>query len=249
MSHSWDALELPMAGVCLAAGGLSVVWKSIGVGWIPALGPAINVMFKGTPDGLYPRRGTLPDGTTGADEGSYRALYFLMYGVLGTAGTLAGWRLSKSLRHLKVKEKETKGSPAALGAANANRARLYGAFHLAIGVHHVLYALSRSGYGKLELHRVGLGDKAGYVSTGITALLCIRSSVKLLFQTSATSAAGPVLKLKTVLDTVSVWTLFGMVIFIPNIIAGNQLSRAMVEATWKVNMLALPMIFVAGEVL
>ena len=128
MSHVWDALEIPMAGGALSVAVLSLVYEGIGIAWLPLLGPAIQEMFKGTPDSYYPRHGTAMDGTKAADEPAYTLLchgtsgvqkifrelvyempstldprnqspfygprYLCMYGLLGTAGQTAGWKLS-----------------------------------------------------------------------------------------------------------------------------------------------------------
>lgn len=245
MSHSWDVLEKPMAVASFGLGALTLVWKSpLGVSWLPVLGPAIEEMFNGKPDGYYPRRGTAPDGTLAADDGTYKLLYFLMYGVLGTAGQWAGLKLTTAFQGKKKKEEDT----VTIGdEVTARRARMYGLLHFVIGAHHLVYSLSGSNYGKFEQHRVGLGS-IGYGATAVTSVLCLHSASHLLFGTTTSTPAAKVLKRKTVLDTTTIWTLFGMVVCIPHIIAGREVERSTLEVVCKINMLLLPFIMAAGEI-
>ena len=84
--HSWQALEVPTAFITFGLSILCLIWKSVGVAWIPVIGSAMVEFFKGTPENsYYPRRGTLSDGTPASDDAIYNLWYFAMYGLLSTA--------------------------------------------------------------------------------------------------------------------------------------------------------------------
>lgn len=235
-------MERPIAAVTLGMSLLALVWKGVGITWVPIVGPAMDEMFKGHPTGYYPRRGTAADGTPAADDGAYRALYLAMYGVLGTVGQWAGWQLSAQFARAPVGRKQT------LGDTGARRAQRLGAFHVVIGAHHLFYAVSGSRYGKLELHRLGLGHVLGYASTGVAAACCLVYACMLLGATRDSQAA-PTLRRKAVLDTVSVMTIVEMLLFLPAIATGHQLSPVTIQWTWRVAMLSLPLVFLLDAVL
>ncbi|CAE7190842.1 unnamed protein product [Symbiodinium sp. CCMP2456] len=242
MSHVWDALEIPMAGGALSVAVLSLVYEGIGIAWLPLLGPAIQEMFKGTPDSYYPRHGTAMDGTKAADEPAYTMLYLCMYGVLGTAGQVAGWKLS-SMFSTKLGSYRPQ-----LGRNGLWLSKIYASFHTTIALHHLMYSvLGPNRYGKLELHRVGMGQHYGYAVTLVSALFCLAYALRLLLGTSATTPAAEVLRVKTVLDTASVGTVLEMAVFVPAIMADCPVPERIVQWTWRLTMSSIPLIFVVDS--
>ncbi|OLP82043.1 hypothetical protein AK812_SmicGene37339 [Symbiodinium microadriaticum] len=246
MSHVWEALEIPMAGGALSVAVLSLVYEGIGIAWLPLLGPAIQEMFKGTPDSYYPRHGTAMDGTKAADEPAYTMLhhgtYLCMYGVLGTAGQVAGWKLSKMFAS------KLASYPPQLGRNGLWLSKIYASFHTTIALHHLLYSmLGPNRYGKLELHRVGMGQHYGYAVTLVSSLFCLAYALRLLLGTSATTPAAEVLRVKTVLDTAAVGTVLEMAVFVPAIMADWPVPEHIVQWTWRLTMSSIPLIFVVDS--
>ena len=102
-------------------------------------------------------------------------------------------------------------------------------------------------YGKLELHRVGMGQHYGYAVTLVSALFCLAYALRLLFGTSATTPAAEVLRVKTVLDTASVGTVLEMAVFVPAIMADCPVPEPIVQWTWRLTMSSIPLIFVVDS--
>ena len=93
-----------MAGGALSVAVLSLVYEGIGIAWLPLLGPAIQEMFKGTPDSYYPRHGTAMDGTKAADEPAYTMLH---HGTPGVEGFFPAWVHVKALNPLDLRQSQS----------------------------------------------------------------------------------------------------------------------------------------------
>ncbi|CAE7882178.1 unnamed protein product [Symbiodinium microadriaticum] len=236
-----QALEIPMAGGALSVAVLSLVYEGIGIAWLPLLGPAIQEMFKGTPDSYYPRHGTAMDGTKAADEPAYTMLHH------GTPGISACMACSEQLAR-KMFASKLASYPPQLGRNGLWLSKIYASFHTTIALHHLLYSmLGPNRYGKLELHRVGMGQHYGYAVTLVSSLFCLAYALRLLLGTSATTPAAEVLRVKTVLDTAAVGTVLEMAVFVPAIMADWPVPEHIVQWTWRLTMSSIPLIFVVDS--
>ena len=69
-----------IAGLTLAFALITVVWKTVGLAFIPGY----EELFGDAPEAYYPRR-------VAENENAWHWFYFVMYGVFGTAAQLAGF--------------------------------------------------------------------------------------------------------------------------------------------------------------
>ena len=109
-------LEFPAAVFVINITLFTILWKTIGVSWLPlGLGERFQEIFA---NGYYPR-------DMERHEAGYNLLFLLMYGVLGTAAQVA------SIRIAMIRRTENR-SP-------GGWRWVFAAFHIAIATYHVLF--------------------------------------------------------------------------------------------------------------
>lgn len=227
---------------------LSVLWKSpIGVKWIPFLGPAMmqimETRMEGQGDGdavyqrpaQYPRRQGDDD-----DDAKWEFIYLCMYGIFGVLAQYGGRKLSQ-------------------GQPLVRWALLYGIFHLTLGVHHLMWAVPGvlgNQYGKLELWRYEL--PGAYATTAFAALIMMAQAGRILCMVMVAGGSSrgrkgvqgrlstmhlhKIRHIKSVLDTCSVWTLFGFLFFWIFNLLGIHESMDVDRVLWALTMFPVPLI-------
>ncbi|MEO1173785.1 MAG: hypothetical protein AAFX94_17315 [Myxococcota bacterium] len=173
--------EKPLAFICVGLAATTLVWKTIGLGFVPGW----EEMFGGV-GAQYPRR---PQVLTP----SWRLGYLAVYGVLGTAATFAG--LLITLR---------RGDVSAMAGSQVRMlAVIHGLFHTLIGLHHTAWALTRGGWGHLSLEQfdvpglylLGALGGAGAGIHGLRLLTC-----------ASTDSTHRIVRSKIAVDGVSLLT-------------------------------------------
>lgn len=221
------SLEKPMANVVFACSVFALLWKSpLGIAWIPGVGAGWLGMFApGGEDGAklaqLPRRSE--------DETFWGIVYFLMYGVLATAAQYGGLQLSK--RSVARSRLEL-------------YAKLYGIFHVVIGVHHLLWSLATpaGSYGKFELWRYNL--PGSYEGTALAALLMIYNAVMIL---TVRGSIREICLRKAVLDTASLCTFIAAAFFCVCNLAGIETTFETERIVWAITMYSLPVVMILGH--
>ena len=117
------ALEKPLAYIGFTCAATTVIWKTVGLGFIPGF----DAIWGGP---QYPRR----------NGSEWDLFYLVMYGGIGIAGQWAGLELSTDDSNRITNEKTIR------------RANMLGFFHVVIGIHHVLWA-SFKHWGRLDIDR------------------------------------------------------------------------------------------------
>jgi len=109
-------LEFPAAIFVINITLFTIIWKTVGVSWIPfGLGERFQEVFSA---GYYPR-------DMQRNESAYNILFLLMYGVLGTAAQIASVRIAM----LRRKPESDPGL----------WRWVFAIFHIAIATYHVLF--------------------------------------------------------------------------------------------------------------
>jgi hypothetical protein len=116
-----------LAFIAFSAASLAVVWKTVGVGFIPGF----NELW-GSP--RYPRQGS---------NDSWDLFYLIMYGGLGVVGQWNGLRLTTDTANRRNNQ------------VTRRRAAMLGVFHVVIACHHVAWALIKD-WGRLDLDRFNI---------------------------------------------------------------------------------------------
>jgi hypothetical protein len=170
----------------------------------------------------YPRR-------QAEDEDSWHAVYFLMYGCLGTLAQYGGIMISKRTitREMLVLY-----------------ARIYGIFHMIIGIHHLIWSWNLSQYGKLELWRFDLPGV--YFGTGASALILIDHAFCVAQVTVRSADLKDICHRKSVMDTATCATFISVVAFLIVNMAGIETSFQTERLLWAVTMYLVPVVLVLG---
>ena len=152
-------LEYPVAILCLNVTIFTILWKSVGLSWLPfGLADRFQEVFTG---GYYGR-----DMQT--NEWQYNLFFFVLYGLLGTAAQVASLRIASIRR-----------TP---GAQPGAWRYIFAIFHVLIAIYHVLFVFQFV-KGKLLLDRMAswqmLASQALYVLELVMA-------VELLFVANST---------------------------------------------------------------
>ena len=201
--------EAPLAYVSLALALTTLVWKTVGLGFVPGW----EEMFGGV-GAQYPRR-VVPMAS------GWKVAYLAVYGVLGTGATLAGLLVTHRRGDL----------PAPAGAFVSRCARILGLFHVLIGVHHVAWAATAGAWGHLTLQQFdlpflyALGGLAG-LGTGVhgARLLTISSS----------DPTHRVVRSKIAVDGVSFLTFFSVLVCFPMNALSLERNAELERASWVV---------------
>ena len=154
-------LEYPAAIFCLNITIFTVLWKSVGLSWMPfGLADRFQEIFA---NGYYQR-------DMEHREEAYRLFFLLLYGVLGTAAQIAS---------LKIASARRKG-----GVPRVSRL-LFGIFHLLIATYHVLFVFQVV-QGKLILDGMAgwqlLASKTLYVLELVMAMELLLGSREQFFR-------------------------------------------------------------------
>ena len=171
----------------------------------------------------YPRR---PE-----DEDFWRLVYFAMYGLFATQAQYGGLMISK-----RTITRE----------ALVLYSRIYGAFHLVIGVHHLMWSLKRD-HGKLEIWRYHLPGV--YAGTTLSALIMMYHAFCIVRVNGRTANLTDICYRKAVLDTASFATLISSAGFLVCNIAGIETSFETERMLWAITMYSIPTILVLSFVL
>ncbi|CAB9509735.1 expressed unknown protein [Seminavis robusta] len=224
------ALEKPVAYGAFLYASTTLMWKAVGVDWIPVLGASMKAIFT-SPDNeeqlpQYPRRNDKDD------ESLWHVIYLLMYGVLGTLAQYGGLKISSR----KIASRQTL----------VFWCRVYALFHIVIGTHHLLWSLKLQRYGKLELWRYQL--PAVYELTGVAALGLIYQAVAIGRVTSRNADIKDICHRKAVMDTVTCCTFLSFVAFLIANMAGIQTSFETERIWWALTMYPVPVVLLLGFV-
>ena len=199
--------ELPLAITCVTLAAVTLIWKTVGLSFLPGW----DEMFGGV-GAQYPRE---PESLSGA----WSVGYLLVYGVFGTAATLAG--LFVTLRRGPLE------SPA--GFTVSRCARVLGAFHVVIAIHHTIWAATAGAWGHLTLEQYGvpglyvIGGIAGFV-TGLHGLRLLRARPE--------DPTYRLVRSKIAVDGVSVLTFISVLLFFPMNVLGLERNESLERVAW-----------------
>lgn len=201
------AAEMPLACSCVVLSVTTLVWKTVGLGWLPGW----EEMFGGF-GSQYPRR-VVPMAP------GWALGYLLVYGVLGSAATVASVLITRRRGGLLV--------PA--GVAVCRYARLHGLFHVVLGLHHTLWAVSAGEWGHLKLEQFevpglyALGGLTGF-ATGLHGLKLLASDVS--------TPTFQIVRAKIVVDGVSCLTFVSVVVCFAMNLMGLPRDLAVERVSW-----------------
>lgn len=200
--------ELPLAFACVLLAVVTLLWKTVGLAFVPGW----EEMFGGV-GSQYPRR---VESLTPAWEIGY----LLMYGVLGTVATTAGllvtWR------------RGALSAPA--GDAVCARARILGGFHVLLGMHHTLWAVTGGAWGNLTLEQFDLPGL--YVVAGIAGFATGLHGLRLL-QSRSTDPTYRIVRSKIAVDGSSLLTFVSVFIFFPMNALGLERNALLEQIAWS----------------
>lgn len=199
--------EVPLALTCLGLALITLIWKTVGLEFVPGW----EEMFGGV-GSQYPRR----------DESlapAWKISYLMMYGVLGTAATTAGLIVSCRRGALTA--------PA--GAAVSTLARILGAFHVLIGIHHTLWAVSSGAWGNLTLEQFDLPGL--YVVAAVVGCATGLHGLRLLLSRSD-EPTYRIVRSKIAVDGASLLTFVSVLIFLPMNALGMTRIADLEQAAW-----------------
>lgn len=237
-----SSLELPAAYFTFAVSVTAFIWKTVGVAWIPMVGPAFMTIFSDDETRpQYPRRAE--------DEDFWNVVYLCMYGVLGSLAQWGGIALSKA-KHQSSQIENRYQEPASMPLSLRFWAGLYSIFHLIIGCHHLLWSLNKN-HGKLELWRYNLPFV--YELTGLSALgLCFHAHCILreaLFCGANNSMnLQDVRSRKTVMDCCSILTLVSLLVFLVANMMGIETTYESERVWWSLTMYPIPVALLVGTI-
>ncbi|ULQ47943.1 hypothetical protein JN531_006535 [Flagellatimonas centrodinii] len=200
--------EAPLAFTCLCLAVVTVIWKTVGLAFLPGW----EEIFGGL-GSQYPRR-------VESVSPAWKLGYFLMYGVLGTVATAASV--------LVTCRRGSLSSPA--GLAVSTWARVLGGFHVLIGIHHTLWAATRGAWGHLTLEQF---DVPGlYVIGGIAGCATGLHGLRLLRSQSA-DPTYRIVRSKIAVDGASLLTFISVLIFFPMNALGLPRNALLEQVAWS----------------
>jgi len=200
--------ELPLACTCFALAVVTLIWKTVGLAFLPGW----EEMFGGI-GSQYPRR-------VESLAPAWEVGYLLMYGVLGTVATTAGLLVTWRRGPLSA--------PA--GAAVSRRARILGGFHVLIGIHHTLWAVTGGAWGHLTLEQF---DVPGlYIVGGIAGCATGLHGLRLL-QSSSVDPTYRIVRSKIAVDGASLLTFVSVLIFFPMNALGLSRNALLEQVAWS----------------
>lgn len=215
--------ERPLAYVVLALALATVVWKTVGLEFVPGW----EEMFGGV-GAQYPRRVEPMDG-------AWKGAYFVIYGLLGTTATIAGLLVTRRRGDL--------ASPA--GPEVARLARVHGLFHTIIGAHHTAWAVTAGAWGHLTLEQF---DVPGlYLVGGIGGLGAGLHGLRLL-RSRDTDPAHRIVRSKIAVDGVSFLTFTSVLVCFPMNAIGLARDAGIEKASWVAVFLA-PVLWLLADLI
>lgn len=226
------ALEKPMAYCAFSFAFVTLVWKSpLGIGWVPVVGPAILKIFtpgdnnydqKDDEDKLaqYPRRTE--------DEALWHLIHLCIYGILGTAVQYGGILISKRTITRQ---------------SLIFYARLYGGFHLIIGMHYLIWSQKRN-HSKLELWSYGLPEV--YLGTALATLGLVYHAFCIASVNIRSADVKDICYRKAVLDTATVTTFMSFAVCS---MAGIETSFQTERLLWAATTYSVPVVVALSLVL
>lgn len=200
--------EAPLAFSCLCLAVVTLIWKTVGLEFLPGW----EEMFGGL-GSQYPRR-------VEPVAPAWKLGYFMMYGVLGTVATAAGVLVTCRRGPLS--------SPA--GVAVSTWAKILGGFHVLIGIHHTLWAATSGAWGHLTLEQFDVpglyfvGGIAG-CATGFHGLRLLRSR--------SVDPTYRIVRSKIAVDGASLLTFVSVLIFFPMNALGVSRSALLEQVAWS----------------
>ncbi|MEM7152785.1 MAG: hypothetical protein AAF799_08080 [Myxococcota bacterium] len=199
--------EAPLAYTCATLAFTTIIWKTVGLDFVPGW----EEMF-GVVGAQYPRR-------VEPMAPAWSIAYLIVYGFLGTASTAAGV--------LVTRRRGALSSPA--GPQVSRYARIVGAFHTVIGIHHTLWALTAGAWGHLTLEQF---DVPGlYLIGGIGGLGAGLHGLRLL-RSSATTPTHRIVRSKIAVDGVSFLTFTSVFVCFPMNLLGLPRNLALEKVSW-----------------
>lgn len=198
--------EAPLAYTCVALVAATLVWKTVGLGALPGW----EEIFGG-PGAQYPRARALTP--------AWQIGYIAMYGVFGALSTIAGLQITRRRADF--------ASPA--GPQIARGARIVGAFHVLLALHHMLWAATRGRWGHLSLEQF---EAPWLYACGFVAALGAGWHGVQLLRTSATDTTRPIVRSKIAVDGVSVLTFLSVVVCFARNALGMDRDFAIERASW-----------------
>ena len=115
----------------LAVAGTAAIVNSVGVSWVPVIGPAWDKMGVADPEAGFPN----PQYPARAENGSaWNAFYFFTYGAVGLYAQSGAYKVSTA----PIPYERMAIAPAWM----VKNARILGGFHLAMWIHHVVCWIS-----------------------------------------------------------------------------------------------------------
>ena len=217
--------EKALATLALAFTVVVVVWKSLGH---LSVVPGWDVIWGDAPEAQYPRRVTESDT-------QWQYFYLVLYGVLGTAAQYAGFRISTDT---------TNRQTPATTPTNQTRAKMLGFFHVAIGIHHVVWAATKASWGRLQLDHLQLPF---YFLGGVAALGAFWHGLQLLL-TKESSKLKDVIRHKVLVDATSLMTLIELVGFLVANWFGNYRNDTYERFLWLLTFVTPILMFVVDFV-
>lgn len=199
--------ERPLAYTCVVLAATGLVWKTVGLGFVPGW----EEMFGGV-GAQYPRR---PEALSPA----WGLAYLLVYGVLGTAATAGGLLITRRRGPLTA--------PA--GVEVVRWARVHGLLHTVIGLHHTVWGLTAGAWGHLALEQFEVPGLyiVGAFGGGATGLHGLR-----LLTSSATHATHRIVRSKIVVDGVSCLTFLSVFVCFPMNALGMPRAPGIERLSW-----------------
>lgn len=153
------SLEYPVAILCLNVTIFTILWKSVGLSWMPFdLAEHFQAVFT---EGYYAR-------DMQRNESQYNLFFFFLYGVLGTAAQIASLRIAQIRRTLNAKPGVWRYP--------------FAVFHVLIAVYHVLFVFQVV-KGKLLLDQMAPWQM---LASKVLYLLELAMAIELLFVSSST---------------------------------------------------------------
>ncbi|CAJ1959725.1 unnamed protein product [Cylindrotheca closterium] len=236
----FSSVEVVAAQCTFALAVTVFVWKTLGVSWVPIIGPAMIAIFSGERP-QYPRRAE--------DEDFWNFAYLCMYGILGSLAQWGGIVLSRANRSDFIKSQEIDNryqEPAAMPFALRCWAAIYAVFHIIIGSHHLLWSTNKN-HGKLELWRYNLPFI--YELTGLAALgLCFHAYCILLEACNARMNLRDVCSRKTVMDCCTILTFVSFFAFLMANMIGVKTTYESERIWWICTMYPVPLALCVGTI-
>lgn len=200
--------EVPLAFACVLLAVVTLVWKTVGLAFLPGW----EEIFGGV-GSQYPRR-------VESLAPAWEVGYLLMYGVLGTVATTAGLLVTWRRGSLSSQA----------GNAVCTRARILGGFHVVLGVHHTLWAVTGGAWGNLTLEQFSVPGL--YVVAAIAGFATGLHGLRLLCS-RADDPTYRIVRSKIAVDGASLLTFVSVFLFFPMNALGLPRNALLEQVSWS----------------